>query len=295
MAESDLARCLWELVWSGRTSTDTLAPLRAFLAGGGIEGGASGGRRRASRAPARTRTARLARGAIAARAGSAAAMGRWVARAPSQKNNTERAAATAQALLDRYGIVTRGAVANEGMPGGFAGAYRVLSALEDAGTTRRGYFIEGLGAAQFASANAVDQLRALAKDLNDASADALILLSACDPANPYGAALPWPKSAEDQNVGHRPGRKAGSLVVIRNGELALYVERGGKTVLGFTNEPAHLTAAFLELARCERTRSLAPVLVQRYNGISVSESPAREAMEAAGFSLTPRGIRLRPS
>ena len=201
----------------------------------------------------------------------------------------------AHALLDRYGIVTRGAVAAEGIPGGFAAVYRVLSALEDAGTTRRGYFIEGLGAAQFASPGAVDQLRFQTRKLNDSATEELVVLSACDPANPYGASLPWPPSAADSTGGHRPGRKAGSLVVLRNGQLSLYFERGGKTVLGFSDDPQELTSAFDAIAAEVRRRRIGALTVQRYNGGPVGTSEAAIPMESAGFTLTPRGMRVRPN
>ena len=296
VAEKDLPNVLWDLLWSGHVTADTLTPLRALLSGGSTQAGSR--RPRRARLPGgvgATRAARLGRASATTRAGLATTAGRWSARRPSSRNATERAAATAHALLDRYGIVTRGAVAAEGIPGGFAGVYRVLSALEDAGTTRRGYFIEGLGAAQFASPGAVDQLRLQTRKLNDAATEELVVLSACDPANPYGASLPWPPSAADSTVGHRPGRKAGSLVVLRNGQLSLYFERGGKTVLGFSDDPQELTSAFDAIAANVRRRRIGAVTVQRYNGGPVGTSEAAIPMESAGFTLTPRGMRVRPN
>ena len=131
-------------------------------------------------------------------------------------------------------MVTRGAVAAEGVEGGFSAAYRVLSAFEDSGQARRGYVVEGLGAAQFAMDGAVDRLRAVATARDRAEAHPsprALVLAAADPANAYGAALPWPEPPE--GAGHRPGRKAGSLVVVVDGELTLYMERGGKTLLAW--------------------------------------------------------------
>ena len=130
-------------------------------------------------------------------------------------------------------MVTRGAVAAEGVEGGFSAAYRILSAFEDSGQARRGYVVEGLGAAQFAMDGAVDRLRAAANTLDRSGGDAppqAVVLAAADPANAYGAALPWPEPPD--GAGHKPGRKAGSLVVLVDGELTLYMERGGKILAG---------------------------------------------------------------
>lgn len=179
---------------------------------------------------------------------------------------TLRTTAIADALLDRHGVVTRTMVAAENVPGGFAGVYRVLAAMEERGATRRGYFIDGLGAAQFALPGAVDQLRALSGD-NSGPAQVLVL-AATDPANPYGAALPWPERVPDavdsaapgehagSTGGHRPGRRAGALVVLAAGSIALYVERGGRTWLSYTSDPQTLTAAALALADAVRTGTL---------------------------------------
>src|SRR5690606_20493907 len=133
-------------------------------------------------------------------------------------------------LLERYGVVTRGSVMTEGVPGGFALTYRVLSGFEDSGRARRGYFINGLGAAQFSIAGTVDRLRAFSRTDDEESKGPVdvVTLAASDPANSYGAALPWP-ALETEGTKHRPGRKAGGLVTLVDGELILYFERGGKT------------------------------------------------------------------
>lgn len=290
---AEITRALWPLVWTGEISADTLAPVRAYLVGGAKS--PLGTRRRSSRPVGTTRTARLARGTMASRSGDPTSTGRWSRRTPSHHSTTERAAALAHALLDRYGVVTRGAVANEGVVGGFAGVYRVLTALEDAGTTRRGYFIDGLGAAQFASGATVDLLRRHANELSEPSTTSVSILSACDPANPYGAALAWPKLGDDSGVRHRPGRKAGAIVVLLAGELTLYIEKGGKSVLGFTDDGLQLAEAFRSIGTATGSGSFAPVTIQRFNGVPVNDSPAREPLEAAGFSLTPSGMRLRPA
>jgi ATP-dependent Lhr-like helicase len=192
------------------------------------------------------------------------------------------------AQLDRYGVVTRGSVMTENTAGGFGTAYRALSALEETGQCRRGYFIEGLGAAQFALAGAVDRLRSELREPEDANA---MVLAACDPANPYGSALPWP-----ERDGHRPGRKAGALVVLVNGRLVLYVERGGKTLLTFTDDQDVLGPAAAALARSVNQGLLGKLTVERADGEHVFESGAvSDALQQAGFRMTPQGLRLRPS
>ena len=203
----------------------------------------------------------------------------------------------ADALLERHGVVTRGAVAAEDAPGGFAAVYKVLAALEERGAARRGYFVEGLGAAQFALPGAVDRLRALAERPEDADA---LVLAATDPANPYGAALPWPERAIDSGdgeatsaAGHRPGRKAGALVVLVDGTLALYVERGGRTLLSFVDDDDTLAAATKALAGAVHGGALGALSVERADGEAIHASPLRDALAAAGFRATPRGLRLR--
>jgi ATP-dependent Lhr-like helicase len=190
----------------------------------------------------------------------------------------------------------------EGVTGGFAAVYPVLAALEERGAARRGYFVEGLGAAQFAVPGAVDRLRALAEpaELAKRTAGAGVVLAATDPANPYGGALPWPDRVVDSGdgepvagTGHRAGRKAGALVVLVGGELVLYVERGGRTLLSYVDETVALIAAGQALAGAVRSGALGPMSVERADGESVHTSPLRDALTAAGFRATPRGLRLR--
>ena len=192
------------------------------------------------------------------------------------------------ALLDRYGVVTRGSVITESSEGGFGAAYRALSSLEESGQCRRGYFVNGLGAAQFALTGAVDRLRAQQREPEQPQAR---VLAACDPANPYGAALPWP-----EREGHRPGRKAGALVVLVDGALVFYVERGGKTLLSFTEDPVQLGPAAEALARAVRLGQLGKLTVERADGGHVfGAAPVSEALQQAGFRMTPQGLRLRPA
>ncbi|WP_283134764.1 ATP-dependent helicase [Rhizohabitans arisaemae] len=294
-----LALALWDLVWSGRVTGDTLAPLRAALGTG----------RPAHRPPTARRRGRAV---LPTRSGPPTVSGRWWLLPQPSGAPTERAHALAEALLERHGVLTRGAVAAERVPGGFAGVYPVLRAFEEGGRCRRGYFVEGLGGAQFALPGAVDRLRASSIDassinassidassINASSADATapagaadrapaaVVLAATDPAQPYGAALPWPET----DSGHRPGRKAGALVVLVDGRLTLYVEKGGKTVLSWGEQ--ELQPAVDALAATIRAGALGKLTVERADGVPVADSPLAAALEAAGFHPTPRGLRLR--
>jgi ATP-dependent Lhr-like helicase len=250
---------------------------------------------------------------------------------------TMRAHALALTLLERHGVVTRGAVAAERIPGGFAAVYPVLRAMEETGQCRRGYFVEGLGGAQFALPGAVDRMRALAGDALAAvtspgtppadedffspgsaefgplagpggpgrggRADAAgrgeesrraVVLAAADPAQPYGAALAWPARPEETATGHRPGRKAGALTVLSDGELVLYVERGGKTLLSWTEDSAALEPSARALAAAVRDGALGRMTVEKTDGgFAGVDSPLTRALESAGFRHTPRGLRLR--
>jgi ATP-dependent Lhr-like helicase len=223
--------------------------------------------------------------------------GRWSAAPPRDDDPTRRALAAADVLLDRYGVVTRGSAAAERIAGGFSAVYPVLKAAEESGRARRGYFVEGLGAAQFALPGAVDRLRGEARpaDVRAANGTAALVLAATDPANPYGAALPWPAAPrpEDGGRGHQPARKAGALVVLVDGICVLYVERGGRTLLSFGDEPAVLQPAADALALAVRDGALGKLQVERADGVPVSASPLGEALESAGFRPTPRGLRLR--
>ncbi|MBO4206602.1 ATP-dependent helicase [Micromonospora echinofusca] len=291
--DTALAGVVWDLVWAGWLTNDTLAPLRAALGGGGAHRSRPG-------AP-RTRYRRPGRVALPARGGPPTMAGRWSRLPERDTDPTRRAAALADTLLERHGVVTRGAVVAEQVTGGFAAVYPVLSALEERGAARRGYFVEGLGAAQFAVPGAVDRLRALAEpaDGGRGRGGAALVLAATDPANPYGAALPWPERAVDSGdgdqpaTGHRAGRKAGALVVLVGGELALYVERGGRTLLSFTDGPEALAAAGRALADAVHSGALGAISVERADGAAVRSSPLADALTAAGFRATPRGLRLR--
>ena len=213
---------LWDLVWGGRLSNDTLAPVRALTSGGRTA-------HRSRRPPPRTRSSMRGIGRsrpdLPTRTGPPTTAGRWSLLPDLETDATRRAHASAEALLERHGVVTRGAVMSERVPGGFAGVYKVLSAFEDSGRCRRGYFVGSLGAAQFGGPGAVDRLRSFSREVGDEPRDKVqaVALAATDPANPYGAALPWPERVaadEGTATGHRPGRKAGALVVLVDGALA---------------------------------------------------------------------------
>ncbi|HET6653366.1 MAG TPA: ATP-dependent helicase [Nocardioides sp.] len=299
---------LWDLVWSGRLTNDTLAPVRALTSGGRTT-------HRSRRPPPRVRTGSrrpaIGRPELPSRTGPATAAGRWSLLPAIDTDDTRRAHAAAEGLLERHGVVTRGAVMSERVPGGFAGVYKVLSAFEDSGRCRRGYFVGSLGAAQFGVPGAVDRLRSFSRELSGAepSSDAApdkrsaVTLAATDPANPYGAALPWPERpvrADDATgtSGHRPGRKAGALVVVVDGDLAVYVERGGKTLLTFTEDAEALGSALGALATAVRQGALGRLTVERADGTSIlagsdRAGALRRALEDAGFVVTPRGLRLR--
>ena len=292
--DTALSAAVWDLVWAGHLTNDTFAPLRALLGGSGAH--------RAKAAPARTRYRRPGRAAMPSRTGPLNMAGRWSRLPDRDLDPTRRAAALADLLLERHGVITRGAVMAEGVTGGFAAVYPVLGALEERGAARRGYFVEGLGAAQFAVPGAVDRLRALAEpaELAKRTGSAAVVLAATDPANPYGAALPWPERVVDSGdgepvakAGHRAGRKAGALVVVVAGDLVLYVERGGRTLLSFTDGPESLIAAGQALAAAVRSGALGAMSVERADGESVHASPLRDALTGAGFRATPRGLRLR--
>ncbi|MGP9616343.1 DNA glycosylase AlkZ-like family protein [Arthrobacter sp. AOP36-A1-22] len=319
--DESVLSALWELVWAGRIGNDTFAPVRGLLGGGRTAHKPRG-------APPRARAPRLGRmrsprgpgmhasglrpGAAGATAPIAPAQpqaaGRWSLLPAPEADPTLRAHAGAEFLLDRYGVLTRGSVMVENVPGGFGRLYRVLARLEEAGRTRRGYFIEHLGAAQFSVPATVDRLRGHTRDTDLESAVSpaagpgrvplAVALAATDPANPYGAALPWPTvgSSEDgpSPTGQRPGRKAGAVVVLLDGRLGLYLERGGRTALVFTEEPAELEAAARALVAALRTARVERIALDKANGAPVPDTPLARALLAAGFHSSPNGLRFRP-
>lgn len=300
--DAELTAALWDLVWGGLVNNDTFAPIRAMISGGHTA-------HKPARAAPRARLHRgraLPRPSLPSRSGPPTVAGRWSILPLPDDSATRRAHALGESLLERYGVVTRGSVMSENVIGGFALVYRTLSGFEETGRCRRGYFVEGLGAAQFATVGTIDRLRSFAEAPGepsnreppadaragaDGSALSVVTLAATDPANPYGAALPWP--ALPEGTTHRPGRKAGALVVLADGELALYVERGGKSVLAFGSDEALLAASARSLARIVTGGGVRRLSVESVNGAFILGSPLGTALQGAGFTQTPQGLRLR--
>jgi ATP-dependent helicase Lhr and Lhr-like helicase len=291
-SDADVRQALWELIWAGWVTGDTFGPVRAQLAGTGRRGGTH--RQRQQRPP---RLSRYSVSHAQTRSTDPSVAGRWSALPPAEPPSTVRAHFTAELLMNRYGVLTKGAA--EGVPGGFAMLYKVLKAFEETGRCQRGYFVESLGGAQFALASTVDRLRTHSDGVDAGGREyRAVALAAADPANPYGAALPWPSDTDDS--GHRPGRKAGALVVLVDGELTWFLERGGRSLLSFTHDAEAQAAAAAALATLVSGRHLQSMLVERVNGVSVLEpgvdaqrATVHDALIGSGFSRTPRGLRLR--
>jgi ATP-dependent helicase Lhr and Lhr-like helicase len=261
---------LWDLVWAGEVANDAWAPLRA-------------GRRYQTQA-SRPRPRRFSR----RRAGEVTAtQGRWSLTARLFPGRPDRRA-LAELLLERQGIVTRDGVRGEGIPGGYGAVYGELKALETLGLARRGYFVEGLGGAQFAPGGAVERLRELRP--KDGEEPDVLVLAAADPAQPYGAALPWPKRS-----GARAARVAGAHVVLIGGEAALFVERGGRSLVPL-REPVEewLREALAALVAHVKAAGVKRLAVERFDGEPVGETEIMPLLLEAGFVAGPRRAVLRP-
>ena len=269
LSERETLAELWSLVWAGAVMNDAWLPLRSGATLKAVE---------------ELRPGRIGRRAKPT-ASLPAARGRWslveglLQPAPAPR---ERARALAETLLDRQGIVTRAGVLAEGIPGGFSAVYGELRMMEEAGLAQRGYFVEGLGGAQFAVTTAVERLRDVRE--GDPAAPAVVL-AAVDPANPYGAALPWPEA------GRKLARVAGAWVVLAGGKPALYVERGGRGLV--TVEPELLELAIAALAgllESGRARRLAP---ERIDGEPIGGTEAEGLLLEHGFLQGHRKLVLR--
>jgi ATP-dependent helicase Lhr and Lhr-like helicase len=265
----DLHTALWDLAWAGEVTNDAFSPLRQPQL------------RAAS--PSEQRGRRFAR----RRASGAAVQGRWSLTAPLFENAPAagpRLRAQAELMLERYGIVTRETVLAEGIPGGFASLYAELGNLELLGTARRGYFVEGLGGAQFALPGAVERLRSLPE-----ANGSFLLLAATDPANPYGASLPWPKPAS----GRRPARAPGAHLLMRDGAPLIYLERGGRGIVRLVEmDEGELGAAICALAEAVAVGRLPKLALEKLDGEPVIGSGHEEALLNAGFSRGPRKLTL---
>ena len=262
---------LWDLVWAGEVTNDAWTPLRA-----GRRYQAQGQRPRVPRRFSRRRA-----GEITATQGRWSLTGRLFTGRPDRR-------ALAELMLERQGIVTRDGVRAEGVPGGYGAVYGELRALETLGLCRRGYFVEGLGGAQFALGGAVERLREL-RPRDGEEAEPLVL-AAADPAQPYGAALPWPKRA-----GARAARVAGAYVILLGGEPALYVERGGRSLVPLREpEEEWLRAALAALVAHVKGGGAKRLAVERFDGQPVTDSEALSLLIDAGFVIGPRRAVLRP-
>jgi ATP-dependent Lhr-like helicase len=267
---NDIVDALWSLVWKGQLTNDTFHALRSFT-------------RTASRAAKQVPRAAFRSRRVA----PAGTQGRWSLVPAVRKTPTEAASATAQRLLARYGVVIRESAAVENLEGGFSAVYPILKALEEAGRIRRGYFVAGLGATQFASGGALDLLRAFR---DEPDTPETLMLAATDPANPYGALLKWPA----------PGltRSAGAAVIIVNGALAAYVGRGEKQVTTFLpdEEPSRSMVAreiANSLASLVTTGRRRAILLTEIDDAPVSRSPIAPMLAEAGFTPTGMGYQMR--
>ncbi|HWT85074.1 MAG TPA: DEAD/DEAH box helicase, partial [Myxococcales bacterium] len=273
---TDLLKALWDLVWAGEVTNDTLAPLRSYLRGAPKDD---------------RRIPRMGQPFRSRRIGPSGSEGRWSLLPEASGTPTERVTALAQALLARHGVVTREAVHAEDIAGGFAAVYPVLKAMEEAGRARRGYFVEGLGGAQFAVPGAEERLRAF----RETSGEPLTqVLAATDPANPYGATLPWPRVDGEG----RAQRAAGAQVVLHDGELAGWLGRGEHNLQTFLpdEEPARSRAgralAHALAAQVDEGRRKA-FLIARVDGEDVNASPLAPALREAGFTPGMKGYLKR--
>jgi ATP-dependent helicase Lhr and Lhr-like helicase len=276
--KEELHAALWDLAWAGEVTNDAFAPLRAPRL----------------RAVDRAEGRRVRRFSARRNATGQAVQGRWslvselLAGAPPAG---PRLRAQAELMLERYGIVTRETVLAEGIPGGFTTLYGELSNLEILGTARRGYFVEGLGGAQFALAGAVERLRSLPRSEGEHT-----ILAATDPAQPYGSQLSWPKpplreAAEESGGrgGRRPSRVAGAYVLLRDGEPIVYAERGGKGILRLARlDSAELAAALTALHDGAASGLLPRLAIEKIDGEPVIGSGLEETLIEAGFSRQPR-------
>lgn len=280
LAPEALQDALWDLAWAGEVTNDAFAPLRAprltlaraqrrAMQRSGRAGGRFSGRRGGGRAEVQ---------------------GRWSLTAPlfaaAPSDPSTRRRALAELLLERYGLLTRELVLAEGIPGGFSGIYSELSQLETLGIARRGYFVEGLGGAQFALPGAVERLRAQRAPEESSP----LVLAATDPAQPFGAALPWPKREGETR---RPARAPGASVVIAGAEPVLYLERGGKALQVLVDaEDPRVRPAFDALADHTRAGRIRRIALEKVNGEPVMGTRWEELLADVGFSVGPRRLTL---
>ena len=276
---------LWNLAWQGAVTNDTFHALRAFTRPPERR------RRRPSQAAGSQAPAPGPRAFRSRRAAPPSAEGRWSLvqqRAGAAVTPTEHSAALAHQLLSRYGVLTREVAAAEGIFGGFSAVYDVLKAMEDAGRIRRGYFVSGVGATQFALPAALDLLRSLKEPPDDAE---VVLLAAADPANPFGTILKWPAGDTGSEPGRAPTRSVGAVVILVNGVLGAYISRSARQLLVYLpeDEPARSTVA---RAIARRLAGLG-LLIADINGVSATGHPLAPFLLEAGFSASAMGFHVR--
>lgn len=270
----ELTRALWDLVWAGQITNDTFAPLRDLARSG----------------PRRVRRRNSP--------GNVVTGGRWsVVRGLAGKSNpTKQTLARAKLLLDRYGIVSRKCVQHEAIPGGFAPIYKVYREMEEQGRVRRGYFVDGLAGAQFAYTGAIDRLRGDREDAEErdemVTIDDIRIVSALDPANPYGGIVPWPEVAKPDSA--KPRRVAGAWLLLARGRPVLYAARRARNLITFPatirNEDGALNAAIAALRHLPRGTSRGMLVIEKVDGVNVAESPLADAFRDAGFARDYRGL-----
>lgn len=274
---NDLLTVLWDMVWNGEVTNDTLTPLRSLRR---AAAGKSSRDRRRVRSFRSRRQNRLP-----------GSEGRWTllptfAEGPT---TTERQTAIAAQLVERHGVLTRDMLAREEVAGGFAGLYPVLKAMEESARVRRGYFVAGLGAAQFAAPGAEDRLRGCRREVSDAEPDTF-LLAATDPANPWGNALSWPATVDSAQ---RPQRVAGARVIVWDGQLVGYLGRTQQNLLTFPEQTDSAESAVRALthALARLARPGKPVLLVKIDGQPAARSDLAQALQAGGFESTSQGLR----
>ncbi|AWB82331.1 DEAD/DEAH box helicase [Corynebacterium yudongzhengii] len=292
----EVREALWGLIDAGLVALDSFAPVRARLAGGSSSGGRTA--HRARRRPARSRV-RMGRAGIPRQQIPPDMVGRFSLVDTPADDATERSLTRGESWLERYGVVTRGSVVAENVPGGFALAYKVLSEFEAAGKALRGYLIDGLGAAQFSTPAIIDRLRSYSDSPEvsgwpSGSQDpAVYVLAATDPANPYGASLAWPEKG--------PSRAAGALVVLIDGLLAAHLTRGGKTLRTFfdglpdglpVERDGLLAMVIAALQAAVAKNALSALVIEKIDGEAVLQSAKLDVMRRAGATITPRGVRI---
>ena len=281
----ETVEALWALVWKGLITNDTLHALRAYL-----------------RPPERARRAARTTSFRSRRLVPPSAEGRWTAVTPGQHSITEWATAFSQQLLTRHGIVTREVTAIETIPGGFSAIYPVMRRMEDTGRVRRGYFVAGLGAAQFAQPGAIDLLRA-ARELTEEPY--VVTLAATDPANPYGGLLPWPSVAAADGATEvrelvRPSRSAGARVILIDGNLTAWISRGDRVLLIAlpADDPDRSRVGRALAQELVTLAQRAPEgergwLIEEINGMPAARDPSAAFLLEAGFTVTAMGLQLR--